>query len=257
MFSLFKTAKWNDDPNQRLLAQMILRAALYEYTHGKNGEPLSATKIFQHCSACGWPTKESGNRIVHAASMIKVVAPPDVYRIAKRIAHDLYVNGQPPPVDEGGRVEIRQSDWTAIGSSAIKRWGIIGMLDTGGELQVQIDISFSRSNISGHLEPHIFIFLHPNTFGNHEGFVTLQIANQEEKLDAPFMTARIELVDDGSVIVTPMDRSGVDYVVNNVLSSGRRFRILMIIPPKEVIFRAILPNDSNALSDVTSRLPRG
>jgi hypothetical protein len=160
-----------------------------------------------------------------------------------------------PRAAEADSVAIRQSDWTAVGSSAIKRWGITGVLDTGAELHVAIDVSFTRSNISGHVEPHVFIFLQPNTLGNPAGFVTLQIAKQEEKVDAPIMTATIGLTDDGSVIVSPMDRSGAGYIVHNVLSSGENFRILMIADPKEVIFHAILPNNSNALSDITATLP--
>lgn len=164
--------------------------------------------------------------------------------------------GQRKPEQAHSTVRIRQSDWTRQGASAVKKWGITGMLNTGGEYEVLIDLSYSRSNVSGHVEPHVFIFMQPNTFGNVDGFIVMQFARDSAPLEASFITAKIGLSDDGSVLIMPTDREGT-IGIDDVLRSGEPFRILLIDNNKEVAFRGVFPNDTNRLGDITKTLPIG
>jgi hypothetical protein len=108
---------------------------------------------------------------------------------------------------------------------------------------VLIDVSFSKSTISGHIEPHISIFISPNTFGKVDGFITVHIALTEALVDYPFALAKIGISDDGSVIVTPMERQGAESAYG-VLSEMKPFRILMIAK-SETFFQFTFPNEAS------------
>ena len=146
---------------------------------------------------------------------------------------------------------IRQSDWILQGDSIVKKWGINGLLHTGEEFTVLADVSFSRSAF-GHILPHIFIFLQPNTFGEPHGFIVMQIARLGHLLDYPFAMAQIDLADDGSVLVTPVQRESAASAFE-VFSSGEPFRILMLLKDEKLL-ELDFPNDANRLSDVVERM---
>jgi len=88
--ALFKSSKWNDDPNQKQLVQFILDAALHNVSCGSEGKALNARKVFQYAIECGWSDREIGNRLVHATSMIKLLTDAATYQQAVEIAEGLY-----------------------------------------------------------------------------------------------------------------------------------------------------------------------
>lgn len=90
MFGLFKTAQWNNEPNQQQLAATILEGALYEITRSSQGKHLNIREMIAFTNACGWSDKEASNRFVHAVSMIKPLADAATYQAAKSIAQNLY-----------------------------------------------------------------------------------------------------------------------------------------------------------------------
>lgn len=85
---LFKTSKWNREPAQRELATLILNAAV----ENADNKLISVNirDVFKIMNANGWSMKETSDRCVHAVSMIKTMAPPNVYMAAKREGQALY-----------------------------------------------------------------------------------------------------------------------------------------------------------------------
>jgi hypothetical protein len=90
MFALFKTAKWNRDPNQKKLAEMLLAGAKFVTSSGGEGKRLDIREMMAFTSDCGWRSKEASDRFVHAVSMIKPIASVETYGAAKEIALNLY-----------------------------------------------------------------------------------------------------------------------------------------------------------------------
>ena len=147
----------------------------------------------------------------------------------------------------GGTIGIRQSDWTVRGPSLVKKWGILGVLNTGDELTVLVDITFSRSTLTGQIDPHAFIFLQPNTFVEAEGFITLQVAPSEALVEYPFSIAKMGVAEDDSVIVSTMEREAAEGIFGT-LAEMKPFRILMLAE-SETLFNMTLPNDANEFSE--------
>ncbi len=90
VFGLFKTAQWNNDPNQKKLAAILLEAATYDTTLGTQGKRLDIRELIAFTDNCGWTDKEASNRFVHAVSMIKPLADQETYLEANEIALGLY-----------------------------------------------------------------------------------------------------------------------------------------------------------------------
>ena len=90
MFNIFKTAKWNNEPNQKRLAQILLSAATYEVTRGEQGESLNIPALAQFTRSCGWTDKEASDRFIHAISMMKAMADARTFEAAKQMGLRLY-----------------------------------------------------------------------------------------------------------------------------------------------------------------------
>jgi hypothetical protein len=90
MFDFLKTAKWNNEPNQKKLAAMLWEAATYEVTRGAQGKSLNIPEWAVFTRNCGWSDKEASNRFIHAVTMIKPMADARTYEAAKQMAHNLY-----------------------------------------------------------------------------------------------------------------------------------------------------------------------
>lgn len=85
---LFKTSKWNREPAQQELATLILDAAVENVNTGLIG--VNIRDVFEIKNANGWSMYETSDRCVHAVSMIKTMAPHEVYLAAKREGQALY-----------------------------------------------------------------------------------------------------------------------------------------------------------------------
>jgi hypothetical protein len=90
MFAIFKTSKWNREPEQKKLAAMLMEAGAYEATGGIRGTHLDIREVIAFTTACGWRDKEASDRFVHAVSMIRPIADIETYEAARTIAHNLY-----------------------------------------------------------------------------------------------------------------------------------------------------------------------
>lgn len=90
MFSLFKTLKWNNEPNQQKLVLMILDGAEYDVSRGSSGKFMNIREMITFTQTCGWNDKEASNRFVHAVSMLKPMVDPTTYQAAKEIGKNLY-----------------------------------------------------------------------------------------------------------------------------------------------------------------------
>lgn len=90
MFNIFKTGKWNNEPSQKRLAEILLSAATYEVTRGARGESLNIPTLAQFTRSCGWTDKEASDRFVHAISMMKPMADAQTYEAAKQMGLNLY-----------------------------------------------------------------------------------------------------------------------------------------------------------------------
>lgn len=77
----FGVGKYNADPAQQKLAQMIIDAV--------EGTERPA-KILDYVLSQGWSRSDQGNRLTHALSMVKVFRA-DLYPEAKKMCHDIYV----------------------------------------------------------------------------------------------------------------------------------------------------------------------
>jgi hypothetical protein len=82
--SLFGINKLNADPKQQELAQALISAV--EQHRG-----FATREIFYILCSNGWSRSEQGNRLAHAASMVKVMRA-DIYPQAKKLTRDLYVS---------------------------------------------------------------------------------------------------------------------------------------------------------------------
>lgn len=82
--ALFSTAKWNNDPNSKELARMLLEAA-------QERRSMNTRQLVHLISEAGWSRTETKNRLVHAVSMIKPIADQDTYETAREVCRDLYV----------------------------------------------------------------------------------------------------------------------------------------------------------------------
>ena len=78
---VFNTTKWNADPTQQRLAQLIIDVA-------EGCE--DGTDIFVFVKSQGWSRSDQGNRLTHALSMAKVFRG-DLYPEAKEICRLVYV----------------------------------------------------------------------------------------------------------------------------------------------------------------------
>jgi hypothetical protein len=90
MFDFLKTAKWNNEPNQKKLATMLWEAATYEVTRGAQGKSLNIPEWAAFTRNCGWSDREASNRFIHAVTMIKPMVDARTYEAAKQMAHNLY-----------------------------------------------------------------------------------------------------------------------------------------------------------------------
>ena len=90
VFNIFKTAKWNNEPNQKRLAAILLSAATYEATRGAQGESLNIPALAVFTRNCGWTDKEASDRFIHAISMMKAMADSRTYEAAKEMGLNLY-----------------------------------------------------------------------------------------------------------------------------------------------------------------------
>lgn len=89
---LFSTARWNNDPNSKELARLILEAGNYSASGGAVGRSLDVRKMVDVIHGAGWSRKEAKNRIVHAVSMIKPVADKEAYEAARELCREIYVS---------------------------------------------------------------------------------------------------------------------------------------------------------------------
>jgi hypothetical protein len=153
------------------------------------------------------------------------------------------------PKARTSELSAQQSDWTIIDDTLVKKWGVTGVLDSGDEFVVMIEINFSRSNVDGGLDPHVFINLFPNTIGNVEGQIVLQVARSDSLADYPVVTAMITSTDRDSILITPMDRSATNSIID-VLSDMQFFRITIHGDNAELLFQLSLPNSTNNFSKV-------
>lgn len=85
---LFKTTKWNRESAQQELASLILNAAVKNVDTGLLG--VNIRDVFDIKNANNWSMKETSDRCVHAVTMIKTMAPHNVYIAARREGQALY-----------------------------------------------------------------------------------------------------------------------------------------------------------------------
>jgi len=90
MFNIFKTAKWNSEPNQKRLAAIIQSAATYNLTRGAQGQRLDIHTLAAYTRDCGWSDKEASDRFIHAVSMMKPMVDAATYEAAKEMSLHLY-----------------------------------------------------------------------------------------------------------------------------------------------------------------------
>lgn len=79
--SLLNFKNMNDDPEQQQLAILFVAAA-----EDSNGQ----TELTNWIIRQPWSASETRTRIVHALSLVRVVAPPDTYARAKEIGETLH-----------------------------------------------------------------------------------------------------------------------------------------------------------------------
>jgi hypothetical protein len=156
------------------------------------------------------------------------------------------------PAGQAKAIRIRETPWSKQdGATLAKKWGVSGVLDSGDELVVIIDVTFSRSPISGQVDPHIFIFLHPNVFDLGERFIHFHLASPALLADASLMSARTSIAKDGSIIISPTDRVAADSVFE-VLSDEPSICILLLVEA-EPILRVTLPNNAQEFIEVAKK----
>lgn len=151
----------------------------------------------------------------------------------------------------GDKIRVEQSDWTVVGKSLIKSWGVSGA-DTNYE--VRIDISKTKSRIHGGLEPIILIFVDPHPLSGGEGFLTLLFGIASNLSKSPFTSAETITATDGSCIIRPTDLNGTLQIFQ-VLTSNEAFVISLIVKNGTLAFRTLLPNHTNKMSDLWRSLP--
>lgn len=82
-----KMVRMNADPVQQRLATLLSQA-------GQTGDPDNAiaSQIIELVVDAGWSSGETGTRIAHALSMVKIGAPPPVYERAVHIGQGIAMN---------------------------------------------------------------------------------------------------------------------------------------------------------------------
>jgi hypothetical protein len=92
LFSFFKTARWNNDPMQRQLAQLLGEAAVFAVRGDIVQQGNKQGELVTLLANSGWGESEKRDRIVHACSMVKLAGSRRVYGETKDIAKDFYMN---------------------------------------------------------------------------------------------------------------------------------------------------------------------
>jgi hypothetical protein len=87
--SLFSTSKWNSEAGQQELAELILQGAMKANASGRPIQ-VNMRDVLALQTKHGWPFRETADRCIHAASLIKTRASPEIYMAAKYEATALY-----------------------------------------------------------------------------------------------------------------------------------------------------------------------
>jgi hypothetical protein len=87
--SLSRTSRWNNEPAQKQIVQIILQGSIKTAESG--GINTKIREIIQVQQTAGWSPRETADRCVHAVSMIRLVTSPKVYDAAKVEGQVLYI----------------------------------------------------------------------------------------------------------------------------------------------------------------------
>jgi hypothetical protein len=147
------------------------------------------------------------------------------------------------PAPGKSKIVVQQSDWTRIGEGFAKRWGISGLIDSSEEFVVRLEVYFSTSSLFGDIEPHIFIFLHPNQFGQLDGFATILLSRLDAVANSSFCTAKLDSTSNGEISLVPLERENT-FKMYETLSNMQPF-VVHILGKSETMFQLTLPNSTN------------
>ena len=145
-------------------------------------------------------------------------------------------------------ISAEQTDWVRLKNDDIyKRWNLIGPLQSGGALKIEIEIDFMES-LLGSLEPNVTLRFKPNVLGAVDDLVLVQFSDSTQPADTSSARAMMTVGSSEAILVL-LDSYSIVAAVN-LLMRNRFFRITIMSLTNVMLFDMAIPNSTKELAPV-------
>lgn len=139
-------------------------------------------------------------------------------------------------------LHVIHTDWHVDGATLKRRYQYSGLLGKHSKHILQIDIDSSRSSLTGDIDFHVCILVHPNFWPDlGQGYLVAQLAVADKLVEAPFATVTLMPCDDGSLLIGPTDAEGARSFLNTIMECEPMR--LLLVNGKETLAELPIPND--------------